>query len=48
MNEIEDKEEIMNFFEFDNDKKITKENIIWENNYYDIWNPIISDEVDFN
>ena len=48
MNEIEDKEEIMNFFEFDNDKKITKENIIWENNYYDIWNPIISDEEDIN
>ena len=48
MNEIEDKEEIMDFFEFDNDRKITKENIIWENNYYDIWNPIISDEEDIN
>ena len=25
------------------EKKKSKENIIWENKYYDIWNPIISD-----
>ena len=47
-NEIEDKEEIMDFFEFDMERKIKKENIIWENNYYDIWNPIISDEDEIN
>ena len=48
INEIEDKEEIMDFFEFDNEKKISKENIIWEDNYYDIWNPNISDTEDIN
>jgi hypothetical protein len=48
INEIEDKEEIMDFFEFDNEKKISKENIIWEDNYYDIWNPNISDIEEVN
>ena len=43
-NEIDDKEEIMDFFDLDIKRKITKENIIWENNYYDIWNPVISDD----
>ena len=43
-NEIEDKEEIIDFFGFEMERKITKENIIWENKYYDIWNPNISDE----
>jgi len=45
-NEIDDKEEIMDFFDLDIKRKITKENIIWENNYYDIWNPVISDDDD--
>ena len=44
VNEIDDKEEIMGFFDLDTKRKITKENIIWENNYYDIWNPVIADE----
>ena len=42
-NEIDDKEEIIDIFGFDMEKKKSKENIIWENKYYDIWNPIISD-----
>ena len=45
-NEIDDKEEIIDFFDLDIKRKITKENIIWENNYYDIWNPVISDDDD--
>ena len=43
-NELDDKDEIMNFFDFDMERKITKDNIVWENKYYDIWNPVISDE----
>lgn len=43
-NETDDKEEIMDFFDLDIKRKITKENIAWENNYYDIWNPVISDD----
>ena len=45
-NEIEDKEEIIDFFGFEMERKISKENIVWENKYYDIWNPYISDEED--
>ena len=45
-NEIDDKEEIIDIFGFDMEKKKSKENIIWENKYYDIWNPIISDTED--
>ena len=41
-NEIEDKEEIIDFFKFDLSRKIKKEDIIWENDYYDIWNPNFS------
>ena len=47
-NEIDDKEEIMNFFEFDMERKVNKDNIIWDNKYYDIWNPEISDEEEDN
>ena len=43
-NEIEDKEDIIDFFKFDLGRKIKKEEIIWENNYYDIWNPLFSDD----
>ena len=43
-NELDDKDEIMNFFEFDMERKITRDNIAWGNKYYDIWNPVISDE----
>ena len=42
-NEIEDKEEFIDLLELDEEKKVSKDNIIWENNYYDIWNPNISD-----
>ena len=45
-NEIYDKEEIIDIFGFDIERKITKENIIWDSKYYEIWNPIISDEED--
>ena len=47
VNEIDDKEEIIDIFGFDKfdlERKITKDNIIWDNNCYDIWNPIISDD----
>jgi len=44
VNEIDDKEEIMYFFKFDLNRKIKKDDIIWENNYYNIWNPNISDD----
>ena len=43
-NEIDDKEEIMDFFKFDTERKIKKEDIIWDNNEYNIWNPNISDD----
>ena len=43
-NEIDDKEEIMDFFKFDTERKIKKDDIIWENDYYNIWNPNINDE----
>ena len=44
INEInDDKEEIMDFFTFDMERKIKKEDINWEQDYYDIWNPNIED-----
>ena len=43
-NEIEDKEEIMDIFKFDMERKIKKEDIVWENNIYNIWNPNISND----
>ena len=46
-NELEDKEEFMDLLELDEEKKISKDNIIWDKNYYDIWNPAFSD-VDSN
>ena len=44
-NEIEDKEEFMDLLELDEEKekKLSKNNIVWDNNYYDIWNPVFSD-----
>ena len=49
-NELEDKEEFMDLLELDEEKekekKISKENISWDKNYYDIWNPDISDVED--
>ena len=48
----EDKDEIMDFFKFDLVRKISKNDIKWENKYYDIYNPEISfdneDESDQN
>jgi len=44
VNEIDDKEEIMDIFKFDLSRKIKKEDIIWENDYYNIWNPNFSDD----
>ena len=38
----EDKDEIMDFFKFDLVRKISKNDIKWENKYYDIYNPEIS------
>ena len=46
-NELEDKEEFIDLLELDEQKKISKENIIWDDNYFDIWNPTFSD-VDSN
>ncbi len=43
VNEIDDKEEIMDFIKFDIERKIKKEDIIWDKIGYDIWNPNISD-----
>ena len=48
VNEIDDKEEIMNFFKFDLSRKIKKEDIIWENDYFDIWNPNFSNDDDID
>ena len=49
-NELDDKEEFMDLLELDEEKekekKISKENISWDKNYYDIWNPDISDVED--
>ena len=49
-NELEDKEEFMDLLGLDEEKekekKISKENISWDKNYYDIWNPDISDVED--
>ena len=44
-NEIEDKEEFIDLLELDEEKEknFSKDNIIWDNNYYDIWNPVFSD-----
>ena len=47
-NELDDKDEIMNFFEFDMERKINRDNIVCENKFYDIWNPVISDEEENN
>ena len=46
-NELEDKEEFIDLLELEEQKKISKENIIWDDNYFDIWNPSFSD-VDSN
>ena len=46
-NELEDKEEFIDLLELDEQKKISKENLIWDDNYFDIWNPTFSD-VDSN
>ena len=47
--EEEDKEEILDFFgENDLKRKITKKDIDWENNYYDVYNPIIEDNIHEN
>ena len=46
-NELEDKEEFIDLLELEEQKKISKENIIWDDNYFDIWNPTFSD-VDSN
>ena len=45
-NILEDKEKILDFFE-ENDlkRKINKNDIEWEDNYYDIYNPLINDDI---
>ena len=43
--DADDKDEIiMDFFGFNTGKKINKDQIIWENEPYDIWNPVINDK----
>ena len=43
-NEIDDKE-VMDIFKYDNtERKIKKEDIIWDDKNYDIWNPNIIDD----
>jgi len=45
-NTIEEKAQILNFIcEDDLKRKITKNDIEWEENYYDIYNPIIDDDI---
>ena len=44
MNYVEDKDEIMDFFKFDLSRKISKNDIVWEKKYYNIWNPEISSD----
>ena len=47
--EEEEKEEILDFFRENTLKrKITKNDIDWENNYYDVYNPIIEDNIHEN
>ena len=48
-NESEDKEKILDFFE-ENDlkRKIKKNDIEWEDNYYDVYNPVIDDNISEN
>ena len=47
--EIDVKEEITDIFKFDMERKIKKNDIIWEKKYYDIWNPNISnDDFEYN
>ena len=42
--DVDDKDEIiMDFFGFNTAKKIKKDQIIWDNTPYDIWNPVIND-----
>ena len=47
-NVFDDKDEIVNIFGFDMERKVNKNSIIWDNKYYDIWNPVISDEEENN
>ena len=47
-NYIEDKDEIIDFFNIDLARKISKNDIKWENNYYDIYNPEISSDFEEN
>jgi hypothetical protein len=45
-NTMEEKAQILNFIcEDDLKRKITKNDIEWEDNYYDIYNPIIDDDI---
>jgi hypothetical protein len=53
-NELDDKEEFMDFLKLEEDKekednkeKFDKENIIWDDHYYNIWDPNF-DEYDIN
>jgi hypothetical protein len=43
-NYAEDKDEIMDFLKFDLTRKISKNDIKWDNKYYDIYNPEISSD----
>ena len=44
----EEEEDFLNFFKFDLRRKINHDDINWEEKYFDIWNPIFSDDENDN
>ena len=48
LNDVDDKDEIIDFFKFDLVRKISKNDVKWDNKYYNIWNPDISSVSDFD
>ena len=46
LNDVDDKDEIIDFFKFDLVRKISKNDVKWDNKYYNIWNPDISSDSD--
>lgn len=48
LNDVDDKDEIIDFFKFDLVRKISKNDVNWDNKYYNIWNPDISSDSELN
>jgi hypothetical protein len=48
LNDVDDKDEIIDFFKFDLVRKISKNDVKWDNKYYNIWNPDISSDSDLD